>query len=100
MADFLARPAGLGPDGAPPRQTLTRDEGHQIRLVVGPSNVLRVTCRCQDGRRAPWSTPTDPDSDDHWAAYNRLPHDEQAAGPFTPVDEATGAPVAAATTGT
>ena len=93
MADFLARPAGLGPpdgDGVriPPRQTVAVTGGHQIRLDDNRRG-LRVSCTCQDGRLAPWAPLTPYGGDGHWRVFNRIPHDP-AAGPFTPVDEATG----------
>ena len=95
MADFLARPAGLGPpdpDGyrRPPRQTATTTDGHQIRLTDDPGRRgLRVTCTCQDGRTAPWAVPVPYTGDGHWKVFNDIPHDP-AAGPFTPLDETTG----------
>lgn len=72
--------------------TLARDEGHQIRLVHDRQGRLRVTCRCllSASGVARWSKVTEPEADDHWQLYNRLPHDP-AAGPFEPIDAGTGA---------
>ena len=101
MADFLARPAGLGPpdsDGTclPPRQTVAVTGGHQIRLDDDNRRGLRVSCTCQDGRLAPWAPLTPYGGDGHWRVFNDIPHDP-AAGDFVPVDEATGrAPAAVA----